>query len=269
MPAIRVLSHNWRAAVREGVRGANIVVMYLDGASEGVDYELRLLRECGMAERTVVLTRDADAQVAGFPHMVKTSDGRPQLAAAIAALADAGFRQTTAVDDLGALPCWIIDRHIELARSRFTDAELAGVPYDHFVPSSLFNNVTRLAESYPDMESRWRGIEADIARSAWPSSERLMNALSAAVCTFYLAVLSERYVEMAMALSTAWLAYRALTRDDAVLTAVYGYAAECARWSDDAELAGFLTRTHRELRIAPAAGGRSRGRRRRGEMHAS
>lgn len=254
VPAIRVLSHNWQAAVREGVRGANFVVMYLDGPSEGVAWELRLLRECGMAERTVVVIAAtdgrADGQVDGFPHVLAGPDRGRILTDAIAAMTGSGFRQTTPVGDLATLPCWVLDRRIELARHRFTAEELAGVPYDHFVPSSLVNNTTQLMHRYQEMEKRWRAIEAGIGRSVLPSPVSLMNALSAAVATFYLAVLSERYAEMAMALSTAGLAYKALTGDDAVLTTVYGWAAECARWSTDTELAGFLTRTHRDLLTA-------------------
>jgi hypothetical protein len=246
VPAIRVLSHNWRAAVREGVRGANLVVMHVDGPSDGVAYELQLLRECGMADRTLVLTADVDASVAGFPHVLELPHGRAGLAAAIGALAGSGFRQTTAAGDLSTLPCRIIDRHVEMARRQWSDEQLAGVPYDHFVPSSLRSNTALLLRHYPAMENGWRRIEADAERSA-PSRERLVSALGAATGTFCLAVVTESYVEMAMALATMGVAYRALTADHEVLTTLYGYAAECARWSVDAELAEFLTRTHRDL----------------------
>ena len=247
VPAIRVLSHNWRAAVREGVRGATFVVMHLDGASDGVAYELQLLRECGMVDRTLVLTADVDASVAGFPHVLELPHGWAKLADAIGALAGSGFRQTTDVGDLSTLPCWIIDRHLDAARRQWSDEQLAGVPYDQLVPSSLRSNMAQLVQYYPDMENRWRRIEAETERGAPPSQERVVNALNAAVRTFYLAVVTERYTEMAMGLATMGVAYRALTGDDAVLTRLYGYAAECARWSGDAELADFLTRAHRDL----------------------
>jgi len=107
--------------------------------------------------------------------------------------------------------------------------------------------MAQLVQYYPDMENRWRRIEAETERGAPPSQERVVNALNAAVRTFYLAVVTERYTEMAMGLATMGVAYRALTGDDAVLTRLYGYAAECARWSGDAELADFLTRAHRDL----------------------
>ncbi|MGZ7077717.1 MAG: hypothetical protein ACXVJL_17095, partial [Candidatus Angelobacter sp.] len=67
--SFRVLSHNWKEVVREVVRGAKFIVFNVEGATGGVKYELELIRECGMAGRTIVIGRSGDRKRKSLPVM--------------------------------------------------------------------------------------------------------------------------------------------------------------------------------------------------------
>jgi tetratricopeptide (TPR) repeat protein len=285
IPSLRVLSHNWKEVVREVIRGARLVVLNAEGGSEGIAYEAELLSECGMAYRTIVTgerLRDKGLpSIRGFASVIDLGEGglhgeqldpdhlrrlghlapmwnrlsRPalegvgaeRLAGAIRALSTDDFRQTNQVRDLSELPCWVVDRNIAAAYRQFGADELAGVPYDHFIPGSLRSNWTILTEIYPQMVSQWQAIEAT-AGGGKLSGGQLPRVLDIAVKVFYVAVTLERYFEMAMSLSTIGMAHRMISGNLEFMTACYAHAARCAQWSGDSELAAFLTDAHSKLK---------------------
>jgi len=138
--------------VREVVRGAKFILFNVEGASEGVGYELELVRSCGIAERTIITGRGLHsshiAAEGAFDEVLALRGAGPdigsqattRLTQAIRALSDDAFRQTNEVADLSGLRCWVVDRQIDLAARSFEADTLAGIPYDLHIPSSLASN---------------------------------------------------------------------------------------------------------------------------------
>lgn len=263
LPSFRVLSHNWRDVVREVVRGARLIVLNAFDAGEGIDFEIELLREAGLAPRTVALAsgrgRRRAAALRGFAEVIDLG-GQPlrsgsaeaaRLREAIGALENDGFVQTSEVADLSGLRCWVVDRGLGTSEATLADPQLAAAPYDHLIPSSLSSNFALLRDQFPAMVERWNRLEARMTAGSWPTTEELAAAMYQALSVFYLAATLEWYREMSHALATVGMAHRAITRDLRVMAACYRHATEIAGWSDDAALAAFLAdasaRLHQEI----------------------
>jgi hypothetical protein len=170
-----------------------------------------------------------------------------QLAEAVHALSSDNFMQCTEVRDLSGFSCWLVDRQIALAHASYTVDELAGVPYDHYVPSSLINNWNILEIMYPRMNEQWDLIVVDSQHERRTPRGRIYEALNAAVHTFLVAATIERYYHMAVALSTIGMAHRKLTGELSFMTNCYAHATRCAQWSGDSELTAFLAHAYSEL----------------------
>jgi hypothetical protein len=59
VPAIRVHGHNWREPVKNAIRGAKVIVIYIGAPSEGTDVELAAIREARLRHRTILVYKDA------------------------------------------------------------------------------------------------------------------------------------------------------------------------------------------------------------------
>jgi hypothetical protein len=258
IPSFRVLSHNWKEVVRHVVRGARLIVMNAWGESEGVEHEMELIRECGMAERTIVtgraLSRSAMASTEGFYAIVDLGDpavltgGQARaLAQTVRSLAADSAPQTNGVADLSELRCWVVDRGIDRAAELFDPQTVARTPYDYFVPSSMLSNWQIMTERFPQMVAGWRSIEAQMEKGGTLSVERLANVLYLALSVFYVATTLERYYEMAMSLSTMGMAHRAITGEVQIMATCYRHAARCAKWLGDDALTRFLSQAHAGL----------------------
>ena len=254
MPALRVLSHNWKDTAREVVRGARLVVLNIEEEKEGVRYELELVRSCGLAPRTIVTGRGA-TEFAGssanqFAAVIdlgelwttQSPDNAPmrRLGEAVRSLAADGFEQTNTVADLSQLECWVLDRNIELAAPLLDPEIYANTPYDLFIPSSLANNWYLLTEVFPPLVTAWAEFDDAILNGHQPGRQQVAAALNRALDVFYLAASLERYYEMAFAATHIGLGLHALNGDNDLLKMCYRNALECARWSGDAEIIGRL-----------------------------
>lgn len=258
IPSFRVLSHNWREVVREAARGAKFIVLNVQSATEGVEYELKLVRECGMAARTIVIGRIPQeiAPITSFydiidlesASFVAESAAARRLAQAIGFLSNDAFNQTNEVSDLSGLPCWVVDRQIDAAARSFDAETLANVAYDHYIPSSLASNWNLLTELFPKMIDEWRVIEAKMASGEVVTTGELVHALYSALRVFYLGITLERYHEITFALSTMGMAHRAITSTVKVMAACYRHAKQCAEWLGDSALTDFFADAH--LRLA-------------------
>jgi hypothetical protein len=261
IPSLRVLSHNWKEVVREVIRGACLVVLNTwEEEAEGLAYEAGLVAECGMESRTIV----TGARISGSGVLAAGSyasvidrgetwfplDGPAagRLAGIIRRLSADDFRQVNQVRDLSELPSWVLDRNIELARAQFSADELAGLPYENYIPSSLLNNWKLLADLYPKMYDSWKAIESQFAAGSRVAGGDMFRAVDAAVHTFWIASTLERYYEMAMSLSIIGMAFRMVTGKLDTMVKCYAYAADCAGWSGDPELANFLSDAYSRLR---------------------
>lgn len=263
IPSFRLLSHNWKEVVRDVIRGANFIVLNAQGETAGIDYELGLIRDCGMAHRTIVARRGGDLsqiEPGEFYDLVDDArsevegGSRSRLARRIRSLASDDFRQTNDVSDLSGLPCWVIDRGIEAAASVFDASTLAHVPYNNYIPSRFASNWYILAEQFPRMISGWQALEATAARGRGPTTQELVEALYLALNVFYVGVTLERYHEMALSLSTVGMAHRGITGDIRIMADCYRHAVQCAEWDGDATLAEFLADACFRLEQELAAG---------------
>jgi hypothetical protein len=247
IPSFRVLSHNWKDIVKEVARGAKLIVVNAEDEGRGIDYELDVIRECGMADRTIVarrLGKRTDIDPSEFHDVIDSAEAglaSGKLAPTIRALAADDFKQTNDVTDLSGLRCWVVDRQIDAAAKRFDAETLSRIAYDHYIPSSLASNWTLLTERFPKLLDEWRAIESKAEGGDTPGTEELTHALYAALEVFYIAVTLERYYEMAIALSTIGMAHRAITSDKGIMTACYRHAARCAEWDRNSALTAFLT----------------------------
>jgi len=267
IPSLRVLSHNWKDVVREVIRGARMVVFNTRGESDGISYEADLLSECHMESRTVVTGagiqssgiastgRFAGVMDRGAGWLPLTGASARRLAHTIRSLATDDFTQTNHVRDLSELPCWVLDRNIEIARTRFSAEDLAGIPYDLYIPSSLLNNWTVLTGIYPEMAKSWTEI-LNRGRNTGRGREELPHILDVAVHVFWVAATLERYYEMAMSLSVIGMAHSLITGESDLMVKCYGHAVNCALWSGDTALTDFLTQAYSEL-SGKAAGTKS------------
>jgi hypothetical protein len=152
------------------------------------------------------------------------------------------------VRDLSGLPCWVIDRNIAIAARHFSVDELAGVPYEYYIPSSLANNWTTFTAIYPQMTKEWREVEAAWGNEREVDNEQLLRNLDIAVHVFYVAATLEQHYGMAMALSIIGLAHLAITGKIDVMVTCYGHAVQCAQWSRDSELSTFLADAYLRLK---------------------
>jgi hypothetical protein len=209
------------------------------------------------------LTDSVMAQAGAFSSVIDLGEGpRPldggkagRLAEEIRSLSTDGFRQTNQVCDLSGLPCWVVDRNITAAAGQFSADELAGIPYDCYIPSSLVNNWVIFTETYRQMVSQWEEIEAAIRSGGKPKREELGRALDLAVHVFCIAVTVERYYEIAIALSTIGMAHQGIgiTGKLDVIVTCYGHAAQCAQWSGGFALRTFLADAYSKLKEEAAA----------------
>jgi hypothetical protein len=250
IPSLRLLSHNWKAVVREVIRGAQLVVLNTWGKSGGVTYEMELLSECGMEHRTIVtgsgLGGEETAPIGELrdifnllnrPH---DNDEARALARAISSLSNDNFRQTNSVDDLSELPCWVVDRNIASAIRRGNAKKLARVSYENFIPSSLWSNWYLLIEDFPKLTEEWNAI-VEARRKGEREIERIANAMYLALKVFLTAVTLERYHEMAVSLSIIAMAHGTITGKPKIMATCYKHAAQCAQWSGDSELTKSFT----------------------------
>jgi hypothetical protein len=251
IPSFRVLSHNWKTVVRQVIHGAKFIVMNMEGDSEGVAYELAMIKEAGMTDRTILIRERQDETGAGkafydvidLKNGVFQEDSEPgrKLAKAIHSLCNDGFEQSNKVTDLTNLPCWVVDRQIDLAARSFDKETLAGISYDLYIPSSLASNWELLTESFPIMNEQWQAIEGKIGVGQKISTDELAKLLYSALRVFYIGATVERYYEMSIAISTLGMAHRMITNTLEIMFACYEYATKCAGWLGDLPLRNFFS----------------------------
>jgi len=242
LPAFRVLDHNWQDVVQEVVRGANVIVMFPEVASEGVVTELRLVCELGLAPRSIVVVKWPDGMTslveAGFGSVLLREDvDDAEIVTRVRSLASDGFRQTRRVADLSDLPCHIVDRNILRARSHFSPEELSSAQYDCYLPLSLARNWHALVEQFPLVVSARRSVEQRAASGEVTGTAELAVIMLKALRVFVVACTLERYYEMAVSLATLGIAHRTITRDRDVMRECYEGAALFAGLSGDDKLA--------------------------------
>jgi hypothetical protein len=264
IPSFRVLSHNWKDVVREVVRGANLIVLRIQASTEGVGHEIEIVRECGLADRTIVEGDKeslARAPLDGFRDVIEIERGgvnigpsaTDRLSRSMRALVGDGFTQTNQVADLSELRCWVVDRQIDLAARQFEAATLEGIPHENYIPSSLASNWAILTTLFPQMNELLAEIDARLKGTHPLGTDQLAKAMYAAIRVFYVATTLERYYEMAQALGTMGFAHRLITRDIEIMAACYRHAADCARWHRDADLTAFYANAYSQLEQEIAA----------------
>jgi hypothetical protein len=169
----------------------------------------------------------------------------PDFRAAIASLAGDEFTQKNAVDDLSAMPCFVIDREIEPALA--DGVSLSEVDYQDLIPSSLLSNWEILSQEFPAVVNTWGEIEAGFAADQHAPGEQIANTMLRALRTFCVATTLERYHELAVSLATMGFAHRIITRTTGVMAHCYRHAASYAEWSGDSSSAEFYANAAREI----------------------
>jgi hypothetical protein len=260
IPSFRVLNHNWRGVVTEAIKGAKLIVLNLEIETEGIQFEVDTVRECGMAHRTVCVVRGKRGKqpspLGDFYDVIEVPSPGPvpketpevqRLKDAIKHLANDDFTQTTRVRDLSDFKCHVIEKNIDMAAAQFSPELLAGVAYEDYVPTSLANNWELLSQHYPKMVEHWGAIDEMMRLGRGPSVEQLTNIMYEALGTFYLAVTLERYEEMAYSVGTVGFAHRVITGREDIMVDCYGHGAKCAAWAGDTSLAKFYGDVRNEL----------------------
>lgn len=260
IPSFRVLSHNWREIVRETIRGAKLIVMNLGSETEGVGFEIDTIRECEMAQRTVVMAdklRDKHSSLfSDFNYVMELNTRAPdwqekpealRLKDRLEYLSNDDFIQTNKVQDLSDLECYLVDKNIDLAASQFDPEVLLDIAYEDYIPSSLANNWQLLSHYFPKLVADWQKIEDTAAAGPLPEGKQVAEALYLALATFYLAVTLERYQEMAVSIATLGIAHRAITRRVDIMADCYGHAAKCSGWAGNLSSAKYYSDICEEL----------------------
>ena len=249
IPSFRVLSHNWRDIVSEAIKGAKLIVLNLRSETEGVQFEVDMVRECGMVQRTVCITnkkyKHLDAlsdfrDVIEVPLVGPTPQDTPQVQRfkdAIKCLASDDFKQTNRVRDLSNFKCYVIEKNIGLAASQFSPEVLSDVDYEDYLPSSLVSNWNLFSHHYPKMVEHWGVIDKMIRVGSLPDTNQVADAMYKALGTFYLAVTLERYEEMAFSLAIVGLAHQIITGRDEIMADCCVHAAKCAAWDNNMSMA--------------------------------
>jgi hypothetical protein len=245
---LRVLNHNWQETVEQVVRGANWVVMGLDDESAGTTFELNLLRELNLNERTLVIANGGTDQDVSDFHRVLDSARLEELPDLMTALTHDVFLQTRDVADLSDFPCYIIDRHLDQGVGQFEHGSLIGARYEHFLPSSLSTNWNVLAEHFPRMFERWRQAEAMFAAGSSPGTAELASIMYQAVTSFVASTTIERYREISISIAIIGAAHRAITREGGFMADCYAQAAQYAGWSEEPESADYYRETAAKIR---------------------
>lgn len=251
IPSFRVLSHNWRDVVTETIKGAKLIILVLEGNTEGVNFEVQMVRECRMADRAICVIKsqlthpksfDDFSDVIALPasgYFEEENVAVRRLRNDIDQLVSDDFTQTNQVRDLSDLKCFVVDRYVDQAASQFAPEILAGVDYTDYVPSSLSTTWNLFAHDYPKMLEHWGKIDQTIAQGGVPGTEDLAVVMYEALGAFLLAVTLERYEEMAFSIGTVGLAHRMITTQSEIMADCYTHAAKCADWGGDSELAKF------------------------------
>jgi hypothetical protein len=245
---IRVQNHNWQEIVTQVVRGANWVVMALDNESAGTAFELDLLRELNLAERTLVIADEAKGLDVSDFHRVLDSEGLEELPELITALSQDTFLQSRDVDDLSDFPCYIIERHLEVGKGQFEHESLIGARYEHFLPNSLATNWNIMAEHFPEMVERWRQAETYFTRGKSPGTAELAAIMYHALTSFVASVTLERYHEISISIATIGAAHRSITGERDFMAQCYAQAAQYAAWSEDPGSADYFLEAAEKIR---------------------
>lgn len=260
IPSFRVLSHNWRDIVCEAIKGAKLIVLNLQSETEGIQFEVDMIREWGMAQRTICIASEKDSHpdpLCDFCDVIEVPLAGPvpqdtpkvrRFKDAIEYLTNDDFMQTNPVRNLSDFKCYVIEKNIDLAASQFSPDVLSKVTYENYVPSSLVSNWNLLSHHYPKMVEHWREIDKMIRGDSPLDVSQLANVMYEALGIFYLAVTLERYEEMAFSIGTVGLANRLITDRDEIMTDCYGHAAKCAMWAGNMSLAKAYSDMPEELK---------------------
>jgi len=260
IPSFRVLSHNWHGIVSEAIKGAKLIVLNIQSETGGVQFEVNVIRECGMAQRTICIAgkkdKYADA-LSDFYDVIEVQSSGPvpqntpeiqRLKDAIEYLTNDNFMQKNLVRDLSDIKCYVIEKNIDLATSQYKPEILSDVAYEDYIPSSLVSNWNLFSRHYPEMVQHWEGIDKMIRIGQRPDISQVADVMYEALGTFYLAVTLERYEEMAFSVGIVGIAHQIITGQDPIMTDCCGHAAKCAAWGDNMLLAKAFGDLPEELR---------------------
>ena len=188
VPAFRVQTSNWRGVLDDAIASSGSVLLYVDGDSPGVAFELDRIRAHGQESRCVVVHRApappamtkgrSYVDVLPSKQFLDTKEGETgpgklsdRARAVLRRLADAATTRAAPSERLRTLRCEIVDTGapeqpdgIDPARSYFITERNAGA-FVHYV------------QSLPESLTRWNAISQDIRlRGIQPSTEAY-NAL--------------------------------------------------------------------------------------------
>jgi hypothetical protein len=173
MPAFRVRTVNWQRILSDAIASSGLLILYVDGESPGVNFEIDCIREHGLESQTAVVYRREQApnlddvtSYAAVMHVSqflaktdgKTGPGTLSKSAndLLRRLASAATTRKAPTQRLLNMPCEVVDSGVSIG---FDQADSATSYFVTDKNSDAFVNYVLLL---PDSFLRWNAISQEI-----------------------------------------------------------------------------------------------------------
>lgn len=173
MPAFRVRTLNWQGILSDAIASSGLLILYVDGKSPGVNFEIDRIREHGLMSQTIVVYRGKHAPdlggISGYAAVMRadqflkkpagnTGPGTLSKSAhdLLRGLASAASTMMAPTQRLLTMPCEIVDSGVPAG---FEQADPAN---SYLVTADNSDAFVNYVQHLPDSFLRWNAISQDI-----------------------------------------------------------------------------------------------------------